>query len=102
MYILALTTCPNMRTAKKIANTILDEKLAACVNIVPGLTSLYWWKGKKMEGTEILLMIKTTESNVRKLGKTIRENHPYELEEFITLPVGGSKKYFDWVDEETA
>lgn len=102
MFILALTTCPNMRAAKKLARIILDKKLAACVNIVPGLTSLYWWKGKKKEGTEILLMIKTTESNVKKLGKTIRENHPYELEEFITLPVGGSKKYFDWVNEETA
>ncbi len=51
MYVLALTTCPNMRSARKMAKIILDGKLAACVNIVPGLTSLYWWKGKKVEGS---------------------------------------------------
>ena len=101
MYVVALTTCPNMRVAKKLAKTILDAKLGACVNILPGLTSYYWWKGKMKEGTELLLLIKTTEKNVKMLGKTIRDNHPYELEEFITLPVGGSKKYFDWVNKTT-
>lgn len=101
MFVIALTTCPNKTVARKLAKLILDKKLAACVNLIPGLTSLYWWKGKKKEDTEVLLLIKTKEDLAKKLGKLIKDNHPYELNEFITLPVGGSKEYLNWVNEET-
>ena len=101
MYVLAVTTCPDKRVAKKISRLILESKLAACVNILPGVTSMYWWKGKKKEDSEVMLFIKTKESLVKKLGKLIRENHPYELEEFLTLPIGGSKDYLEWVGKET-
>ncbi len=100
MFVLAVTTCPNKREARKIANAILKEKLAACINIVPGVNSIYLWKGKKKEGTEVMLFIKTTEKLLKKLGKAIREKHSYELEEFITIPIGGSKDYLDWVKKE--
>lgn len=101
MHVMAITTCPNRRTAKKIADAILDKKLAACINIVPGVISRYWWKGRKKEGTEVLLLIKTTESCVKKIGVLLRKVHPYELAELITMPLGGSKEYLDWIDKET-
>ena len=101
MPVLAITTCSNKREARKIAKVILDEKLAACVNIIPSVTSLYLWKGKKKEDTEVMLFIKTTENLLGKLGKTIRKIHSYELEEFITIPIGGSKDDLNWVMKET-
>ncbi len=101
MHVLAVTTCPDKRTAKKISKAILESKLAACVNILPGVTSMYWWKGKIENGNEVILFIKTTEGNVKKLGKLVRDVHPYELEEFITIPIGGSKDYLDWIVKET-
>ncbi len=102
MYALALVTCPNGRNAAKLAKLVLGKKLAACVNIVPGVTSLYNWKGKLEKGKEVLLIIKTREDLVKRLGKIIKDNHPYELNEFITIPVGGSKEYLDWVSEEAS
>lgn len=101
MYVIAFVTCPNKRNATRMAKLILEKKLAACVNIVPGLTSMYRWRGKLEKSTEVLLIIKTREDLTKKLGKLIKDNHPYELAEFITLPAGGSKEYLDWVGEET-
>ncbi|MCD6496341.1 MAG: divalent-cation tolerance protein CutA [Candidatus Aenigmarchaeota archaeon] len=102
MYVMAVTTCPDKRTAKKIADAILDKKLAACVNIIPGITSKYWWKGKKEEGTEVVLFIKTRERLVKKIGELLKNEHPYELAELIAMPLGGSKKYLDWIGSETS
>jgi periplasmic divalent cation tolerance protein len=102
MYVIALVTCPNKRHAAKLSKLILGKKLAACVNIVPGITSIYRWKGRIEKSAEVLLIIKTKESLVSRLGKLVKENHPYELNEFITLPAGGSKEYLDWVGKETA
>ena len=101
MPVLAITTCSDKAEARKIANAVIRAKLAACVNIVPGVTSIYRWKGRKKEGSEVMLLMKTTEINLKKLGETVRKNHSYELEEFITIPIGGSREYIEWIQKET-
>ena len=99
-YLLVYCTCPDHETARQLANTLVDEALAACINIVPGLTSIYRWKGKRETGTEELLMIKTTQDNYPALETRIKELHPYELPEVIAVPIqAGLPAYLNWVDE---
>lgn len=86
--------------ALQLANTLIDEKLAACINIVPGLTSIYRWQGKRETGTEELLMIKSTQDNYPVLESRIKELHPYELPEVIAVPIqAGLPAYLNWVNE---
>ena len=85
--------------ALQLANSLIDEKLAACINILPGLTSIYRWQGKRETGTEELLMIKTTQDNYPTLQARIEELHPYELPEVIAVPIqAGLPAYLNWVD----
>ncbi len=85
-----------------IANVLIDEGLAACVNIVPGLTSIYKWQGKKETGTEVLLIIKSRSDCYARLESTITSLHPYELPEIISVPIQhGLKSYLDWIDNCT-
>jgi len=101
MHIIAMTTCPDAKSAEKMSRVILEKRLAACVNAVPGLRSRYWWKGKIEEGSEVLLIMKTRKSMAERLEKAVRENHPYELCEFLVVPAGGSAGYLKWIDAET-
>jgi periplasmic divalent cation tolerance protein len=101
MHVIALTTCPGRKSAEKISDAILKERLAACVSIIPGLKSSYWWKGSIESGKEMLLLMKTRKDRVRQLEKAVKENHPYELCEFLVIPAEGSKEYLRWIDEET-
>lgn len=91
-------TTPNDESAKKIAKGIIDKKLAACVNILPNILSIYEWDGKVNEDSEVLLMIKTTTSYVDQLSKFVRENHPYSVAEVISVKIdNGNPPYLDWV-----
>ena len=95
---LALCTVPDRETADAIATALVNGRLAACVNIIPGLTSVYRWEGKTETAAELLLLIKTSGNNWQALEKTIVGMHPYELPEIITVPLaGGLPAYLDWV-----
>ncbi|KAM8952349.1 protein CutA [Pelodytes ibericus] len=96
----AYVTCPNDKVAKDIARGLVERKLAACVNIIPQITSVYEWKGKIEEDSEILLMIKTRTSKVSALTEYVRSVHPYEVCEVISLPIEqGNLPYLKWLGE---
>jgi periplasmic divalent cation tolerance protein len=100
--VLVLVTCPDRKCAEKIADALLDKRLAACVNIVPGITSKYRWKGRKEESTEVLLLIKSREGLVRDISRAVKDDHPYDIPEVIALPVkSGLGEYLRWIDSET-
>lgn len=101
-YQIILNTYPDQEQAKQMANTLVDEGLAACVNIVPGLTSIYKWQGKRESGTEVLLIIKTRREHYEQIESRIKSMHPYELPEIISVPIeNGLKAYLDWIDNST-
>lgn len=95
---IAFVTTPNANSAKELARKLVEHKLAACVNIIPGLTSVYEWEGAINQDLEILLMIKTRTSRVDELIKFVRGNHPYSVAEVITVPIeNGNPPYLDWL-----
>ncbi len=97
-YIIAYTTAEKRADAETMAGAIIDEGLAACVNIVPGLTSLYKWNGKKVRTKEFLLIIKTHRRALAMLEKKLKALSPYELPEFISIDiVYGSDDYLQWI-----
>ncbi len=97
---LVLTTAGSVDEARRMAETLIERKLAACVNIVPKVVSIYRWKGKTEESEEWLLWIKTTESAFDKLRDTIKEIHSYELPECMSLAVDdGSEEYLRWIED---
>ena len=98
MHSLIFCTCPDQNTAENMAGHLVDESLAACVNIVPGITSIYQWKGKREKESEWLLLIKTRDEVYSSLEKRITELHPYELPEIISVPINsGLPAYLDWI-----
>ena len=95
-------TCPDSATAERIAETVVGEQLAACVNIAPGLTSIYRWQGQVQRDAELLLIIKTRSARYPALEARIRELHPYEIPEIIALPVqAGLAAYLHWITAST-
>jgi periplasmic divalent cation tolerance protein len=100
---LVLTTVPDEETGRRIARRLVEERLAACVTISSGVTSLYRWRGEVVEDQEFVLLVKTKASLVARVESAIREIHPYEVPEIIALPIeAGSPDYLDWLDKETA
>jgi periplasmic divalent cation tolerance protein len=98
--VIALSTCPDDPTARSIAAALVQERLATCVNRVPGVASTYFWDGRLQDESEILLIIKTSAARVADLQRRLKELHPYELPELIVLPViGGNEGYLQWVRE---
>ncbi|XP_072115134.1 protein CutA homolog isoform X2 [Mobula birostris] len=96
----AFVTCPNLEVAKSIARGAVQKKLAACVNIVPQITSVYEWKGNIEEDSEVLLMIKTRTAKVSDLAAYVRSVHPYDVAEVISLPIDqGNPPYMKWLGE---
>ena len=88
-----------MQCAQLIAQTLIEEQLAACVNILPHVTSVYRWQGKIEQDQESLLLIKTRSDRFTKLQETIKKLHPYELPELIAVAVSdGSDDYLRWID----
>ncbi|CAM2103497.1 unnamed protein product [Caretta caretta] len=97
---IAFINCPNEQVAKDIARAIMDKKLAACVNILPKASSMYFWEGEIEEATEILLLVKTRTSKISELSDYIRFLHPFEIPEFISLPIDqGNPLYLKWIEE---
>jgi periplasmic divalent cation tolerance protein len=97
---LVLTTASSQEEARRLAKALVERRLAACVNIVPNMNSVFRWKEKVEESHEFLLLMKTTESVVPKLREAIQELHSYDVPECIVLPIEeGSAAYLDWIDE---
>ncbi len=99
--LLILTTCPDSATANTIAESLVSEQLAACINILPTLTSVYRWKGKIEKDQETLLLIKCSKNRYSDIERRLTELHPYELPEIIAVPVEqGHPEYLHWVNQQ--
>ena len=99
--LVVLVTCSSTAEALRIARGVVQARLAACVNILPGeVTSIYRWKGKVESAKERLLLMKTSRKRLAKLRAAVERLHSYEVPEFIALPiVAGSPAYLDWIEE---
>jgi len=101
-YITVLITAPNEEEAAKISRTVVEESLAACVNIIRSVRSIYRWQGSVEDESEVLMIAKTKRALFDRLKGRIKELHSYEVPEIIGLPViEGSKQYLDWLSQET-
>ena len=101
--IVVLITAPNSEVGKQIAKTLVEQKLAACVNIINSIESIYAWEGKIYDESEVLLVVKTRlDLFEQELVPAVKALHPYEVPEIIALPIQmGSKSYLDWIIKET-
>ena len=91
-------TCPDAAVARRLAESLVEAGLAACANLLPGVTSVYRWQGKIEADAEVLLVIKTDSAHYAALEAQIRREHPYELPEVIAVPVTtGSRPYLEWL-----
>jgi periplasmic divalent cation tolerance protein len=98
--LLALSTFPDVETARRISNQLVTEKYTACANIVPAIESIYRWKDKIENGNEVLVLFKLSEDRQSAFQEKLRSLHPYEVPEIIFIPVtGGWPDYLRWVSE---
>lgn len=98
-YCVVLITAPKGPEARKLAEILLNEKLAACVNIVGDVESFFWWEGKIDTAAEVLLVVKTKKTLLSRLMKAVKRAHSYTVCEIIALPItAGNKAYLDWID----
>jgi periplasmic divalent cation tolerance protein len=101
--IVVLSTSESAEEAGKLARALVEQRLAACVNIVPGIRSVYHWKGRVEDAGEFLLLIKSRRDLFDRLREAIQQEHSYEVPEIIALPiVTGSDDYLEWLAAETA
>lgn len=100
--VLVLSTAPDANTAHLLAQTLVGEGLAACVNIIPAVHSIYRWQGKVESASELILLIKTTEAGYAALETRLRQLHPYELPEILALRnTAGLPDYLHWIADNT-
>lgn len=98
---IVLTTCPDQESADRLAGHLVETRLAACVNVVPGIRSVYRWKGAVVKDNELLLVIKSRADRFALLRETILRNHPYELPEVIAVSLSDAHlPYLDWIDSQ--
>ena len=99
-YIVVFVTCTSKKEALAIAKKLLNEKLIACANIIEGVSSLFWWKGKVDKARETLVIIKTARKNFNKIKRRIKRLHSYEVPEIVALPIAsGENSYLKWIDK---
>ena len=95
-------TCPTRAVARRIASALVARRLAACVNMLPGVESLFWWEGKVDQAKEVLLVIKTPAARLEALRLAVVALHPYDVPEVIAVPVAaGHRPYLRWVEAST-
>ncbi len=100
MYIVIFVTASGMEEAEKISSKLIENKLAACVNMIDGVQSVFCWQGKLDNAKEVLLMIKSKKSKLAQIIKLVKSLHSYDLPEIIALPlIAGEKSYLRWIDE---
>ena len=101
-FIVILVTASSEEEAKKIAQSLVEKRLAACVNIIKDVQSVFRWKGKISDEKELLLIIKTRKKLYKNVEEEVKRLHSYEVPEVIALPIiSGSKDYLYWIDSET-
>ena len=99
-YCIAIITCPSKKEAVKVKGLLLHNHLVACVNIIKGVDSFFWWQGKIDSASEVMLLAKTTRANFKKIITCVTEVHPYDVPEIIAIPIiDGNKPYLDWIDD---
>jgi len=99
-YLVVFIIVPNQKGAEKITLALLREKLAACVTVVPGVKSFYWWQKRIEKSSEVLLIVKTLKSKLPQLIKNVKKMHSYQVPEIIALPIiNGEQKYLKWLQE---
>jgi periplasmic divalent cation tolerance protein len=99
--VVILITTSMDEEAERIANKLLTQRKAACVNIIPKVRSLFWWKGELDSADEAVLIVKTKASLVDQIVSLVREAHSYEVPEVIALPlIGGNRDYLNWMSDE--
>lgn len=102
VVLMVITNVPDHATAERIADELVTQGIAACINILAGCTSVYRWEGKLNHTDEVPLLIKTTREIYPRLEAALRKLHPYELPEIVALPVSaGLPEYLNWVRQET-
>ena len=100
--LLILTNLPDLASAEKLARTLVDNRAAACVNVLAPCRSIYRWQGAVEEGDEIPLLIKTSTVNYARVEEIVRTHHPYDVPELIAIPIThGLPAYLDWLATET-
>ncbi len=100
--VLILVTAPDVQVADQLARRLVEERLVACVNILPGLRSVYRWEGEVQDSAEVLLLLKARRADVQEICERVRALHPYQVPEVIaTEVIAGLAEYLDWVDAET-
>ena len=101
-YLMIMTTCPDLESAERIGGELVAKQLAACVQIVPGIKSIFRWQGKVDSAAEYLVLIKTAAAQYTAVENSINDLHSYELPEIIAVPVAtGLHDYLNWIDENT-
>lgn len=101
-HIVIFCTVPDPESGKRIGQTLVEERLAACVNLVPNLTSIYRWQGAVQQAVECLLLIKTSGTRFDALAARLKALHPYDVPEIIALPItAGNLAYLNWITENT-
>ena len=101
-YLVVLVTAGNLEEARRIGDALVSQRKAACVNIVPGIVSLFRWEGKIEDDNESLLLIKTKAELLSEVVETVKSIHSYDVPEIIALPIiGGNEEYLNWIGEET-
>lgn len=99
MYIVVFITSSNKEEAENIANKLVENKLAACVNIVDNVRSLFWWEAKLDSANEALMVVKSKKSHLSRIIKLVKSLHSYQVPEIIALPIiAGDKNYLNWLD----
>lgn len=100
--LLVFSTFPDAETARRVGRTLVEEQCAACVNLIPGAESIYWWKGVIETSVEVVALFKTTGDQYLRLASRLRELHPYELPEIVAFePVNGLPDYLQWIAANT-
>jgi periplasmic divalent cation tolerance protein len=100
MYIVIFITAPSKKEANNIAGKLIQKKMAACVNIISNIDSLFWWKAKVDTAKEALLIVKTKKTKLAKIIALVKSLHSYDTPEIIALPIiRGEKKYLKWIND---
>ena len=101
-FAVLMVTCASSKEARSISEALVGKRLAACVNIISGVNSVFRWKGKIENAEEFLLLVKARRTDFKKIETAVKKIHSYTVPEIIAMPVvAGSKDYLDWVEKET-
>lgn len=99
---LVYITTGNKEEAEKLGGLLVEQRLAACANIIDGMTSIFWWENRLDQDRETVLIVKTRQSLIEQLTRTVQDNHSYDCPCVVALPIiGGNPEFIDWIEKET-